>query len=451
VRYCIVTMINRPPEPESAIFHRSLDKHYNTASGGEGVYIFHPDGSRTLDGSSGAAVSCLGHGHRTVIDAICNQARKMAFAHTSFFTSDPAEELAQLLIDESDHAFTKIMFLSSGSEAVESAIKLARQYHVANGESQRVNFVCRKYAYHGNTIGALSAGFNPTRRTTFEPILSSSFHHVEPCFYSRDGRKNESEAAYVDRLILEYEELFDELGPSTIAAVMVEPISGATLGAVPAAEGYLSRLRSICDKYGALLIFDEVMCGMGRAGTLHAWQSLGNVAPDLQAIGKGLGAGYQPISAVMVNSEVHQVLQRTSGTHPFTSGHTYQGHSIGCAAALATQRTIIDADLLRNVRDMGELLRQELSQRVPEVKEVRGVGLFQAVEFKTLCGQQRLAPDVAGASLKNGAAVYQCSPAVDAILLAPPFIISRNEVRHLVDIFVASVKQTLMARGITEA
>lgn len=429
------------PQP-TAIFHRSLTKNYDLASGGEGVYILHPDGSRTLDGSSGAAVSCLGHGHQAVIEAIVEQARKMAFAHTSFFTSDPAEELARFLIDQSDSAFTKVMFLSSGSEAVESAIKLARQYHVSRGETKRVNYICREYAYHGNTLGALSAGFNPPRRRTFEPLLSSAFYHVSPCFFSRDAKHGENEGAYADRLVREYEEMFETLDPSSVAAVMVEPMSGATLGAVPAAQGYLAGLRELCDKYGALLIFDEVMCGMGRTGTLHAWQSLGNVVPDLQTIGKGLGAGYQPISAVLVSPKVHQVMETSQTQHPFISGHTYQGHSIGCSAALATQKTIDKDNLLANVRAMGDLLEELLRKQVPKLKEVRGLGLFKAVEFATQPGQS-IAADVAATCLSNGAAVYLCSPAVDAILFAPPFIISEQEVSELVSIFVASTKQVL--------
>ncbi|KAK4938256.1 hypothetical protein LTR10_021235 [Elasticomyces elasticus] len=435
------------PEP-TAIFHRSLNKNYNIASGGQGVYILHPDGSRTLDGSSGAAVSCLGHGHKAVIEAIVEQARKMAFAHTSFFTSDPAEELARFLIDQSDNAFTKVMFLSSGSEAVESAIKLTRQYHVSRGDPKRVNFICREYAYHGNTLGALSAGFNPPRRRTFEPLLSAAFHHVSPCFFSRDAKDGEDEDAYVERLVQEYEEMFETLDPSSVAAVLVEPMSGATLGAVPAARGYLARLRELCDKYGALLIFDEVMCGMGRAGTLHAWQSLGNVVPDLQTIGKGLGAGYQPISAVLVNPKVHQIMETSQNQHPFISGHTYQGHSIGCAAALATQHTIITDGLLANVRAMGALCEEQLQKQVPKLKEIRGMGLFIAVEFATQHGQG-IAADVASTCLSNGAAVYLCSSAVDAILFAPPFIINEQEVYELVSIFVASTKEVLRQRGQT--
>lgn len=246
----------------------------------------------------------------------------------------------------------------------------------------------------------------------------------------------------MDRLIQEYEDMFEKLGPSSVAAILLEPLSGSTLGAAPASQGYLARLRALCDKYGSLLIFDEVMCGMGRAGTLHAWQSLGGVAPDLQTIGKGLGAGYQPISAVLVGAKVHRAIESKQSTHPFISGHTYQGHAIGCAAALATQQVIVKDNLLSNVQAMGDLLGRELRDRTPLLKEVRGVGLFKAVEFDTPEGGA-IAADVSRTCLSNGLAVYLCSPATDSILFAPPFIINEQQVRELVDIFVASTKQVL--------
>lgn len=330
---------------------------------------------------------------------------------------------------------------------MESAIKLARQYHVAGGESQRTHFICRQYSYHGNTLGALSAGFNPPRRQTFEPLLSPMFHHVSPCFASRDARASEDEKAYVDRMIVEFEDMFKKLGPHTVAAILVEPMSGATLGAVPAAQGYLDRLRQLCDRHGALLIFDEVMCGMGRTGTMHAWQALGNVAPDIQTIGKGLGAGYQPISAVLVGPNVHERLISTESASPFISGHTYQGHSIGCAAALAAQTLIAKTGLMANVTAMGDLLSRMLSTQVPQVREVRGLGLFKAVEFDTN-SECRIAADVAKSCLAKGAAVYLCSLAVDAILFAPPFIITEEEVTELVRIFVSATKEVLHGKGL---
>lgn len=332
-----------------------------------------------------------------------------------------------------------------GSEAVESALKLARQYHLCNGQPDRYIFISRKFSYHGNTLGALSAGFNPARRAPFEPMLSQAFRHVSRCFFTHDGLPGESEEAYVDRLIDEYESVFSDVGAEKVAAIIIEPMSGATLGAAPAANGYLARLRDLCDRHGCLLIFDEVMCGMGRAGTLHAWQSLGGTAPDIQTIGKGLGAGYQPISAILVANKVHDALNRAKGQYPFVSGHTYQGHSIGCAAALATQRVIVKENLLDNVQRMGERLSQGLRKQTPLLKEVRGLGLFRAVEFATKQGEG-IAAEVASRCLENGAAVYLCSNAVDAVLFAPPFIISKAEVDKLIDVFVSSAQEVISRR-----
>jgi adenosylmethionine-8-amino-7-oxononanoate aminotransferase len=380
----------------SDIFHRSLTKTCPTAVAGHCVYIQDRDGNLIIDGSSGAAVSCLGHGHKEVIKAIVEQARQLAFAHTSFFTNDLAEELASFLISAGPNVFSKVMFLSSGmslrlrlprwkmwlitppgSEAVESALKLARQYHLCNGQTDRYIFTSRKFSYHGDTLGALSAGFNPARRGPFEPMLSQAFRHVSPCFFTHDGLPGESEEAYVDRLIDEYENVFSDVGADRVAAIIIEPMSGATLGAAPAVKGCLGRPRNLCDRHGCLLIFDEVMCGMGRAGALHAWQSLGGTAPDIQTIGKGLGTGHQPISAILVANKVHDALNRAQGQYPFVSGHTYQGHSIGCAAALVTQRVIVKDNLLDNVQRMGEKVSQWPRTRTPLLKEVRGLGLFE--------------------------------------------------------------------------
>jgi adenosylmethionine-8-amino-7-oxononanoate aminotransferase len=342
------------------------------------------------------------------------------------------------------------MLRTSGSEAVESALKLARQYHVCNDQPERVHIIGRVSSYHGNTFGALSAGHHPGRKGPYIPMLSPVFHHGPPCFFSRDACDGEDKAAYVARLLAEYEELFIKLGSSTVAAMIVEPVSGATLGAVPAVEGYLSGLRSLCDRHGALLIFDEVMCGMGRIGSLHAWQSLGGVPPDIQTIGKGLAGGYQPISGVLLNQRISDVLTKSHPTKPFMSGHTYQDHPIGCAAAIATQQVIIRDDLLRNVREMGLLLQKKLRSSVPYVKEVRGRGLFVAVEFASEGSDttKPIAAEVASTCLQKGAAVYLCSDLVDAILFAPPYIISASEIESLISIFVESVRRVLASRGI---
>jgi adenosylmethionine-8-amino-7-oxononanoate aminotransferase len=440
---------------QSAIFHRSLDKSYPTAVRGEGVYIYTADGKKILDGSSGAAVSSVGHGHPDVIKAIIHQVQNsLTFAHTSFFTSDPAEQLAQAIIAKSENAFSHLAFLSSGSEAVETSLKMCRQFHVYMGEPERVNFIGRMDSYHGNTLGAIAAGNNPSRRPDFAPILSDAFHHVSRCFYDADGA-NLTEQEYEDKLIAEMEAKITELGPHTVSGVIVEPVVGATLGSVPATANYLPRLKELCTRHGVLLIFDEVMCGMGRVGTYHAWQSFGGVAPDLQTIGKGLAAGYQPLSAVLISGKVYEVFEEHSkGPRKFVSGHTYQGHAVGCAAALAVQSVIGENNLLDNVVHMGALLEKSLRDGLPFVftncgGSLRGMGLFRTVDFGKLgqtVGGKPLLQEVADECFEQGAAVYACSGPVDAILFALPFVVSAEEVKALVAIFFRALDTVLQRR-----
>ncbi|OAX81458.1 hypothetical protein ACJ72_04197 [Emergomyces africanus] len=416
---------------QSAVFHRSLEKSYPTAVKGEGVYLFTDKGERILDGCCGAAVSSVGHGNEEVIEAVVAQAKTLAFAHSSFFTSDPAEELARVILSKSDDAFSKVTFLGSGSEAVDSALKIARQYHIYNGEPERVNFIGRNDSYHGNTLGALAAGNNTARREPFAPILSSVFHHVSRCFYDADGA-GVTESDYEDRLIAEFEDKISSLDSKTVAAVIVEPVS----------------LWDSC-------LFDEVMCGMGRSGTYHAWQSLGGVAPDLQTIGKGLGAGYQPLSAVLIGKNVYGIFEEHSrGAKKFVNGHTFQGHSMACAGALAVQKILERDSLISNVMQKGflleSILREGLSSYIKENGvSLRGLGLFRTVDFGRLgisSGSSPLGPEVSEECFKKGAAVYLCSGTVDALLFAPPFIISENEISTLAKIFLESVKSVLERR-----
>ncbi|PGG95517.1 hypothetical protein AJ79_10012 [Helicocarpus griseus UAMH5409] len=441
---------------QSAVFHRSLEKSYPTAVRGEGVYLITDKGQKILDGCCGAAVSSVGHGNTEVIEAVVAQARKMAFAHSSFFTSDSAEELARVIINRSDNAFSKVTFLCSGSEAVDSALKIARQYHLYNGEPERVNFIGRNHSYHGNTLGALAAGNNTSRRDPFAPILSPVFHHVSRCFYDTDGIGLE-ESEYEDRLIAEFENKINALGPKTVAAVIVEPVVGSTLGTVPATATYLPRLKELCSRHGILVIFDEVMCGMGRVGTYHAWQSLGGIAPDLQTIGKGLGAGYQPLSAVLIGKRVYDMFEEHSkGSNKFLSGHTFQGHSMACAGALTVQKILERDNLVFNVQERGLLLesvlREGLSSYIKDYDvSLRGLGLFRTVDFGQLAasgGGRPLASEVSEECFKQGAAVYLCSGAVDALLFAPPFIISEDEIYTLANIFSASLKSVLDRRQV---
>ncbi|MGH7043320.1 MAG: aminotransferase class III-fold pyridoxal phosphate-dependent enzyme, partial [Acetobacteraceae bacterium] len=250
----------------SRVLHRSGGVP-PVAVGGAGIMLRLADGREVIDGSGGAAVACLGHGNARVAAAIGRQAAGLAYAHTGFFTSEPAEALADLILDGSPGGLTHAWFCSSGSEGTEAALKLARQYFVETGQPARTRFIARRQSYHGNTLGALAVGGNMARRAVYEPMLAGAFSHVSPCFAYRFQDEGETDAAYVDRLIAELDGEFTRLGPETVAAFVAEPVVGATAGCVPALPGYFERVRAVCDRHGALLILDEVMCGMGRTGT----------------------------------------------------------------------------------------------------------------------------------------------------------------------------------------
>lgn len=442
----------------SHVFHRHTGSLPPTAVGGEGPYLIDAAGKRYLDASGGAAVSCLGHGHPAVIEAIQEQIGRMAFAHTAFFTSEPAEALADALAAAAPGDLDRVYFVSGGSEAVEACLKLARQYFLEVGEPQRYRIVARRQSYHGNTLGALAAGGNLWRRRPFAPMLAEG-HHIAPCYAYREQRPGESDEAYGRRAADALEAKLLELGPETVAAFLCEPVVGATLGAVPPAPGYLARIRAICDRYGVLLIFDEVMCGMGRTGTLFACEQDG-VAPDLMAIAKGLGAGYQPIGAMLVATHVYQAIERGSGF--FQHGHTYMGHATACAAALAVQRVIAEGDLLANVRRRGAELEAALRERLgehPNVGDIRGRGLFLGLELvaeraskapfdPALAVHRRLKAE----AMARGLICYPMGGTIDGergahVLLAPPFIIDEGHVAEIVERLAAALEAALEAAG----
>ncbi len=442
----------------SHVFHRHTGSLPPTAVGGEGPYLIDAAGKRYLDASGGAAVSCLGHGHPAVIEAIQEQIGRMAFAHTAFFTSEPAEALADALAAAAPGDLDRVYFVSGGSEAVEACLKLARQYFLERGEPQRYRIVARRQSYHGNTLGALAAGGNLWRRRPFAPMLAEG-HHIAPCYAYREQRPGESDEAYGRRAADALEAKLLELGPETVAAFLCEPVVGATLGAVPPAPGYLARIRAICDRYGVLLIFDEVMCGMGRTGTLFACEQDG-VAPDLMAIAKGLGAGYQPIGAMLVATHVYQAIERGSGF--FQHGHTYMGHATACAAALAVQRVIAEGDLLANVRRRGAELEAALRERLgehPNVGDIRGRGLFLGLELvaeraskapfdPALAVHRRLKAE----AMARGLICYPMGGTIDGergahVLLAPPFIIDEGHVAEIVERLAVALEAALEAAG----
>ncbi|RKF08454.1 aspartate aminotransferase family protein [Oceaniradius stylonematis] len=410
---------------------------------GEGCYIVDEAGRRYLDGSGGAAVSCLGHSDPDVRAAIHDQLDRIAFAHTGFFTSKAAEELADRLVANAPEGIGKVYLLSGGSEAVEAAIKLARQYYLEIGQPERRHLIARRQSYHGNTLGALAAGGNAWRREKYQPLLVET-HHVAPCFEYHFREEGESAFDYGQRVANELETEIERLGAETVMAFIAEPVVGATAGAVPAVDGYFRRIREICDRHGVLLILDEVMCGMGRTGTLFACEQDG-IAPDIVTIAKGLGAGYAPIGAMLCSDEIYGAI--ASGSGSFQHGHTYHGHPLAAAAGKAVLDAILDRDLLPRVRARGEALEAALNAAFgqhPHVGDIRGRGLFRGIELvedrsiKTSFDPARkLHAKIKAAAMAEGLICYPAGGTVDGrrgdhVLLAPPFIITEDQIGELV-------------------
>jgi len=426
------------------VLHRSLRQTPPVAVRGQGAWVYDSAGRAYLDGSGGAAVSCLGHNHPDIQAAMHAQIDALAYAHTSFFTTEVAERLADRLVADAPEGISHAYFVSGGSEAVEAALKMARQYFVEIGQPERRHIVARRQSYHGNTLGALAVGGNAWRRAQFAPLLIE-VEHVSPCYAYRDQREGESAEQYGERLAQELEQTFERLGPGTVMAFVAEPVVGATAGAVTAVPGYFRRVREVCDRHGVLLIADEVMCGMGRTGTLYAVEQEG-VTPDLITIAKGLGGGYQPIGAVMAQQRLVQAMQQGSGF--FQHGHTYLGHAVACAAALAVQDVMRRDGLLARVREQGAGLRDRLQRALgdhPQVGDIRGRGLFMGVELvqdratkQTFDPALSLHARIKREAMARGLMVYPMGGTIDGrqgdhVLLAPPFIVTDDELDQLTE------------------
>jgi adenosylmethionine-8-amino-7-oxononanoate aminotransferase len=425
------------------VFHRNPREAYPVAVRGEGAYLIDREGKRYLDASGGAAVSCLGHSDAAVVKAIQEQLARLPFAHTSFFTNEPMEALADALVAHAPAPLEKVYFVSGGSEAIEAALKLARQYFVEKGEPQRRYLIGRRQSYHGNTLGALAVGGNAWRRKQFEPLLVEATH-VSPCYAYRGRHAGESDTAYGERLAAELDAEICRLGGDKVMAFVAETVVGATLGAVLPVAGYFKRVREVCDRHGVLLILDEVMCGMGRCGTLYAFEQEG-VVPDLVAVAKGLGAGYQPIGATLVATHIYDTI--VSGSGFFQHGHTYLGHAAACAGALAVQRRLHDDGLLARVNPLGSLLEKKLRAALgnhPHVGDIRGRGLFWGVELVSDRASKapfdpklRVHARVKKEALKAGLMCYPMGGTLDGVqgdhvLLAPPFILEEAQLDELV-------------------
>lgn len=415
----------------SHVLHRSLVYDPPPAVRGDGLYVVDGDGNRYLDACGGAAVSILGHNNAAVVEAIRRQSEALPYAHTAFFTTPALEELADTLVAAAG-GMDKVLLVSGGSEAIEAALKLSRQYFVETGEPQRHLFIARKQSYHGNTLGALAVGGNQWRRRPFAPLLKQG-NYISPCFEYRWRHADECREAFGLRVADELEAKILELGPDKVAGFVAETVVGATAGAVVAVPGYFARVRDICDRYGVHLILDEIMCGMGRTGTLFAYEQEG-IRPDIVTIAKGLAAGYQPVGAMLTKGSLIESIKAGSGF--FQHGHTFMGHATAVAAALATLKVIRDENLLQNVTARGKSLRAKLEATLgnhAHVGDIRGCGLFIGVEFvKDRDTKEPFDPDlnlhqqVKLEAMHRGLLCYAMGGTVDGrlgnhVLIAPPF------------------------------
>ena len=427
----------------SHLIHRHLRRPPPLAVAASGVVVRDREGRLYLDASGGAAVSSLGHAHPDVLAAMHAQIERNAYAHTAFFSCPAAEELAAQLAADAPGDLDHVCLLSGGSEAMETALKLARQYCVEGGQSQRSVFIARRQSFHGNTLGALAVGGNEWRRRPFAPLLLD-VPRVSPCYEYRDRAEGQSVEDYTAALLNELEACIVATGPDRVIGFVAETVVGATLGAVPPTPGYFRGVRQLCDRYGLLLIADEVMCGMGRTGTLYAFEQE-NVLPDLVVLGKGLGAGYQPIGAVLARR--HVVARLRDGSGVLQHGHTYMGHPVAAAAALAVQQVIRRDQLLSAVVSRGWHLRRALRAAFgahPHVGDIRGRGLLLGLEL--VRDRESKAPfdpalalhaAVKEAAMRRGLMVYPMGGTVDGrqgdhVLLAPPFIASEAELDEMV-------------------
>ena len=442
------------------VFHRQLAKRPPVAVSGQGIWLRDAEGRSYIDASGGAAVSCLGHGHPDVIAAMHRQIDQLAYAHTSFFTTEVAEQLADLLVGSAPAGMSHVYFVSGGSEAVEAALKMARQYFVEIGQPQRRHFIARRQSYHGNTLGALAVGGNEWRREQFRPLLID-VTHVSPCYEYRGRLPDETPEAYGQRLVAELARTIEELGPDNVMAFVAETVGGATAGVLTPVPGYFKGIRDLCDRHGILLILDEVMCGMGRTGTLHACEQEG-VVPDLLTVAKGLGGGYQPIGAVLAQGRIVEAMRQGSGL--FQHGHTYLGHAVACAAALAVQQVIQRDHLLTQVRDRGAYLASRLRHELgdhPHVGDIRGRGLFWGLELvQDRAIRQWFEPSLKvharlkSAAMAEGLMIYPMGGTVDGrcgdhVLLAPPFISSEGDIDQIVARLRRSLDRVVSDIGLT--
>ncbi|KAJ4112184.1 hypothetical protein NW768_011763 [Fusarium equiseti] len=433
----------KPVHGRGPLMHRSLVQQPYMVDSASGIDLKLSTGQTIIDACGGAAVALIGHGNKEVIQAITDQARKVSYVHTQSYTTAPAEELAEILLQGNPYGLEKAFFVGSGSEAVESALKLARQYHYEKGDLDRLHIVSRRQCYHGNTMATMSISTNLARRAPYQGFLYPNVSHVSPAFAYHYKDSSETEENFTARLLVELEEEFLRVGPNKVAAFIAETVVGATSGCVAAPAGYFKGVRELCDKHGVIMILDEIMCGVGRTGTFFAFEQEG-VAPDVMTIAKGLGGGYAAIAGVLINGRVVDALRQ--GSAAFNHGHTYQAHPISCAAALAVQKIVRRDNLVERCANMGVILERMLSEELGEcmsVGDIRGRGLFWGVEFvKNRASKTPFDPSakfgllVQQLAFEKGVALYPGGATIDGvkgdhILLAPPFTVTEAQLRTI--------------------
>ncbi|MFV0476002.1 MAG: aspartate aminotransferase family protein [Pikeienuella sp.] len=445
------------PSP-SHVFHRSAHATPPLAVRARGMVITDAAGRDYLDASGGAAVSCIGHGDPRVAEAVARQMAAVEYVHSGAFTSAPAEALAARMVASTPVPMEKVYFVGSGSEAVETAIKMARQYHLECGAPDRRHVISRLQSYHGNTLGALARSGSEARRAPYLPMLSEA-PRIAPCYAYRHQRDDEDAESYGRRAAGALEAEIMRLGPENVAAFIAETVVGATTGAVGPAPGYFRHVREICDRHGVLLVLDEVMCGTFRTGTCLACEAEG-VAPDIVTLAKGLGGGYMPIGAVMCGAKVHGAFAAGSGG--FIHGHTYMAHPLACAAALAVQDVIAQDGLAAQVAPAGDRLDALLRERLgahPHVGDIRGRGLLRAIELVADRGDKapfaparKVSAQIGAAATARGLLAYPGAGTVDGVsgdhvLLAPAYNVTDAELTAIADRMAEAVNAVLGAAG----
>lgn len=434
-------------------FYRNLRKYYPVVARGEGVYIWDKEGNRYLDGSGGACVVSIGHGVKEIRDALLQQAERISFAHGSHFTSEAAIECAEILVSlMPSPELNKCYFLSEGSTAIETAVKLARQYWREAGKPDKFKTISRWTSYHGNTAGALSLGGHTARRRHYQPLMLHT-PHIEPaycyrCPFARTPPTCDLECANALERTLKYE------GADSVSAFIAEPVVGATAGALVPKDGYWQRIREICDQYGVLIISDEVMAGVGRCGTNTALDNW-NVVSDMIVMAKGLSSGYIPLGAVVVKEQIWETIRQGSGA--FVHGHTYSMNPLSMAVGAAVLKYVKQHDLVTKSREMGHYLLEQLHtlRDLKIVGDTRGIGMFCGVELvRDKAAKTPFDPNlkinakVFQTAFQRGLITYPGSGGADGIhgdhlLICPPFIISKEQVDRLVNILREAIEEVV--------